>query len=274
MKRFSLIFSSLLLIGACSEKSIEEQLQETSINLGGDTGSIGTNVSRPAWLPRQLELPEELIIQIASYDQALGEGMVHGVIDSAPVSALIKTQKSMLESAGYTVSEDPGRQGPGLGATHDDGTYVAVGTAVSPSNSITYQMTYFAKHSDDAIRAQAKANAYDGKGMLTLVVGDDTHEIEGNCRIHGTLAEFNSDDGTTSISASAAGAVPSFTGNIAITHGEMPKMYTPVPSGSAGQKPVSAVTEGGFSYSGRMTEFGVGSMTETAGTLMMRCERL
>ncbi len=261
MKRISLVLLSLLFIGACSEKAIDEKLQETTINLGGETGAIGTNVSRPEWLPRRLELPDGLTIQIAAYDESLGEGMVHGVINNEPADTMIAAQKSMLQSAGYTVTDDQGRQGPGLGATHSDGTFVTVGTAVSPANTITYRMEYFAKHSDDAIRAQAKANAYEGKGTLKLVVGDETYEQLGSCRMQGTLAEFNSDDGSTSVSASAAGAVASVSGSIVIAGGEMPKMYSPMSSGPAGQEPEAAVTDSGFTYSGGMIDFGVGSMT-------------
>jgi len=101
-----------------------------------------------------------------------------------------------------------------------------------------------------------------------------TYEQLGSCRMQGTLAEFNSDDGSTSLSASAAGAVASVSGSIVIAGGEVPKMYSPMSSGPAGQEPEAAVTDSGFTYSGGMIDFGVGSMTQAAGTLMMTCERL
>jgi len=269
MKKLGVVLMLPFFLAACSEKSIEEAMEETTITVGDEQGSFGTNVTRPDWLPKSLALPDELTIQIAAYDTDLGEGMLQGSIPNVPAEDIISSQRAMLEKSGYTVQD---AQADGVGATHKNGSYITVQAAPSPMNLITYRMQYFAKHSDDAINAHEKANAYRGNGELKVVLGEETLTLQGSCHVQGRAIQFDSADNSTSLSASAYGATPSVRGTIVIGSDGTMRMFSAMSSGPAGEEPVVKVTATGFTYTGGLVD--LLKATTSTGSMTMDCARI
>ena len=261
----------LVLLLACSEKTVEKQLEETSVKMGDESGAFGTNVSRPKWLPKRIDLPDDLTIQIAAYDKKLGEGMVHGSVEKTSAEPIVAAQKAMLTREDYTVTEKAGREGPTLSATHTDGTFIKVSAATPPMGNTVYRLEYHAAHSDDALRAQDKANAYDGRGELVLNLAEEDFTLQGKCRIERTLVTFKSEDGSTELSASSAGTVPNVRGNVNVPGGEVPRILSVIP-GSDEPGPKVELNASGFTYVGSFLDFSV--MKEAKGSLMMSCARI
>lgn len=97
----------LLAIGlttGCGDTQLDSSAVTTAA--GEAQWQAGTNLSRPAWLPKAIVLPAGLEITSAVKDPEMNGGLIYGTIDRAP-DVVAEELAAALLANGFELSKEP-----------------------------------------------------------------------------------------------------------------------------------------------------------------------